>query len=161
MSVPPEFSRIAPDVTLGADVVIHGFVNLYGCQVGAGTSIGSFVEIQKGATIGERCKIQSHSFICEGVTIGNECFVGHGVIFINDRNPLAANTAGRKLCDGDWTLEKTVVSDRASIGSGAIIMCGLNIGKGALIGAGAVVTKNVAPGAVVAGVPSRVLRHDR
>jgi len=158
MNAPPEFSRIAQDVTLGANVVIHGFVNLYGCRIGDETSIGSFVEIQKRATVGKRCKIQSHSFICEGVIIGDECFVGHGVIFINDRYPIAATPNGRKLRDGEWTLEKTIVADRASIGSGAIIMCGLRIGTGATIGAGAVVTKNVAPGEVVAGVPARAIR---
>ena len=158
MNAPPEFSRIAQDVTLGANVVIHGFVNLYGCRIGDETSIGSFVEIQKRATVGKRCKIQSHSFICEGVIIGDECFVGHGVIFINDRYPIAATPNGRKLRDREWTLEKTIVADRASIGSGAIIMCGLRIGTGATIGAGAVVTKNVAPGEVVAGVPARAIR---
>ncbi len=158
MNADPDFNRIAPDVSLGMDVTIHGFANLYGCTIGDDSSIGTFVEIQKGVIVGRRCKIQSHSFICEGVHLGDECFIGHGVIFINDRHPRATAPSGEKLRDGDWKLESTIVEDRANIGSGAIIMCGIRIGTGALIGAGAVVTKDVAPGAVMAGVPARLLR---
>jgi UDP-2-acetamido-3-amino-2,3-dideoxy-glucuronate N-acetyltransferase len=149
--------RIAPDVELGEGVRLFCFVNLYGCSIGDGTQIGAFVEVQRGARIGARCKISSHTFICEGVTIEDECFVGHGVLFTNDRRPRAVRPDGTLLDRQDWVCEETRVGRRASIGSGAVILCGLTIGEGALIGAGAVVTRNVAPGAVVAGVPARVL----
>ena len=138
-------------------MAIHCFVNLYGCAVGDESRIGSFVEVQKNATIGARCKISSHTFICEGVTIEDEVFVGHGVIFINDPDPRAAGD-GRPLTDADWEVAPTRVCRGASIGSGAVILAGLTIGAGALIGAGAVVTRDVAPGEVVAGVPARFLR---
>ena len=156
----PEFSRIAPDVQLGRDVVIHAFVNLYGCRIGDGSRVGTFVEIQKGAVIGERCKIQSHTFICEGVTIEDEVFVGHHVCFINDRYP-RATTGGRLQTEDDWQLEPTHVGRGASIGSGAVILSGVRIGEGALVGAGAVVTRDVPAGAIVAGNPARILKQGR
>ena len=149
---------IAPDVTLDEGVVIphRDLVNLYGCRIGAETKIGAFVEIQKGALIGRRCKISSHSFVCEGVTIEDDVFVGHGVTFINDPYPRA--TAGGQLqTEADWRVVPTRVCRGASIGSGAAVLCGVTIGEGALVGAGAVVTRDVAPGATVAGVPARVL----
>ena len=155
------FSRIAGDVTLGKNVRIHAFVNLYGCTIGAGTQIGCFVEIQRGAVIGERCKISSHSFICEGVTVEEECFVGHLVVFVNDRMPCAVNAEGALQNDGDWECVPTRVRRRASIGSGAVILCGVTIGEGAVVGAGAVVTRDVQPGTVVAGNPARILRKAR
>ncbi|MCC7075138.1 MAG: N-acetyltransferase [Deltaproteobacteria bacterium] len=150
------FCRIAPDVVLGEGVRIFSFVNLYGCTIGDETMVGAFVEIQRGAVIGARCKISSHSFICDGVTIDDEVFVGHGVLFTNDKRPRATNADGTAQTAKDWTLERTKVGRRASIGSGAVILCGITIGAGALIGAGAVVTHDVAPGEVVAGVPARV-----
>jgi acetyltransferase-like isoleucine patch superfamily enzyme len=150
---------IAEDVRLGDGVkVFHpGLVNLYGCSIGPETRIGTFVEIQKNAIIGARCKIQSHSFICEGVTIEDDVFVGHGVMFINDRYP-RATSEGRLQTDADWSVIPTLVQRGASIGSGAVILCGVRIGARAIIGAGAVVSKDVAPGAIVAGVPARFLR---
>ena len=146
------------DVVLGEGVVIHhrDLVNLYGCRIGAGTKIGAFVEIQKQASIGERCKISSHSFVCEGVTLEDEVFIGHGVMFINDRYPRAASD-GRLQTESDWQVIPTRVCRGASIGSGATILCGVTIGENALIGAGAVVTADVAPGVTVAGVPARAL----
>jgi UDP-2-acetamido-3-amino-2,3-dideoxy-glucuronate N-acetyltransferase len=152
------FVRLSADVRLGEGVRIFSFVNAYGCSIGDGSQIGSFVEIQRGALIGKRCKIQSHTFICEGVTIEDECFVGHGVMFINDRHPAAVKPDGSLKGADDWTCEPTIVRRRANIGSGAVILCGVEIGEGAVIGAGAVVTGNVAPGATVVGVPARVLR---
>lgn len=149
------FIRIAPDVELGEGVKIFSFVNLYGCRIGDGTQIGAFVEIQRGATIGARCKISSHTFICEGITIEDECFIGHGVAFINDRRPQAVNPDGSLQSRDDWTCEPTLIKRRASIGSGATILCGITIGEEALIGAGAVVTRDVPAGATVAGVPAR------
>lgn len=146
---------------LGRDVRIPGFVNLYGCRIGDESRIGTFVEIQRGVEIGKRCKIQSHTFICEGVRIEDEVFVGHHVCFINDRNPRATNEDGTPQTDEDWTLEGTIVRYRASIGSGAVILGGVEIGEGALVGAGAVVTRDVPPGAVVAGSPARLLRSGR
>lgn len=149
---------VAPSVRLGKDVVVvqPDLVNLYGCDIGDGTKIGAFVEIQKNAAIGRHCKISSHSFICEGVTIEDEVFVGHGVMFINDRHPRA--TAGGKLqTEADWQVVPTRVRRGASIGSGAVIMCGVTIGEDAAIGAGAVVTRDVPDGATVAGVPARVI----
>jgi len=161
MSTPPSlppFSRIADDVRLGRDVRIYGFVNLYGCEVGDESRIGTFVEIQKNARVGARCKVSSHTFICEGVTIEEECFVGHHVVFINDRYPQAANPDGSLQTDADWQVVPTHVGRRASIGSGAVILCGVRIGEGALVGAGSVVTKDVPPHTVVAGNPARVIR---
>jgi UDP-2-acetamido-3-amino-2,3-dideoxy-glucuronate N-acetyltransferase len=156
-----EFVNITDDVELGEDVRIHSFVNLYGCVIGDHTRIGTFVEIQKGSRIGQRCKISSHTFICEGVAIGDGCFVGHGVMFINDKDPRAVNAAGEPESESDWAgrFVETHVGDQVSIGSGAVILGGLSIGDGALIGAGAVVTRDVEPGAVVAGVPARVMRR--
>jgi acetyltransferase-like isoleucine patch superfamily enzyme len=153
-----EFCRIAPDVKLGEGVQIYGFVNLYGCTIGEGTRIGTFVEIQKNAVIGRRCKISSHTFICEGVTIEDYVFVGHGVMFTNTVIPWAANAAGELLKEGEWKCVPTLVKRGASIGSGAVILCGVTIGEGAVIGAGAVVTKDVPPGEVWVGVPARFLR---
>jgi len=147
--------RIAPDVRLGKDVVLHGFVNLYGCEIGDGTQIGCFVEIQKGVKIGARCKISTHSFLCEGVTLEDEVFVGHGVMFGNDRYPKAASADGEMLGDGDWKCLPTLVKKGASIGSGSAILGGLVIGENAMIGAGSVVTRDVAPNAVVAGNPAK------
>jgi len=153
-----EFCRIAPDVELGRDVKIYAFVNLYGCRVGDETRVGTFVEIQKGASVGARCKISSHTFVCEGVTIEDEVFVGHGVMFINDRVPRATRPDGAPQTEADWKLEPTVVRRGASIGSNATILCGVEIGERAVVGAGAVVTKSVPAGAVVAGNPARVVR---
>jgi acetyltransferase-like isoleucine patch superfamily enzyme len=148
---------VAPTVRLGRNVVIHhpDLVNLYGCEVGDETKIGAFVEIQKNATVGARCKISSHTFICEGVDIEDEVFVGHGVMFINDRYP-RATADGALQTEADWTVIATRVRKGASIGSGAVIMCGVTIGERALVGAGAVVTQDVPADAVVAGVPARL-----
>jgi len=154
---------IASTVRLGKNVQIYheSQVNLYGCTIGDDSRIGSFVEIQKNATIGSRCKISSHSFVCEGVTIEDEVFVGHGVMFTNDRLPRATNIDGTPQTEADWILEKTLVKRQASIGSNATILCGLTIGEGALIAAGSVVTKDVPNHAVVAGVPARVIGDTR
>mgnify|MGYP001034116287 CR=1 FL=1 len=149
---------IAPDVKLGKDVRIYNFVNLYGCEIGDETKIGTFVEIQKGAKIGRRCKISSHTFICEGVTIEDNVFIGHGVTFTNDLYPRATNAAGELQTEADWKCVPTLVKRGASIGSGATLLCGITIGEGALVGAGSVVTKDVPPGAVVAGNPARVMK---
>jgi len=157
----PDFSRIAADVRLGRDVKIHGFVNLYGCTIGDETKIGSFVEIQKGVSVGRRCKISSHSFLCEGVTVEDECFIGHGVLFINDKQPAAVTDDGSLKTEADWEVARTLVCRRAAIGSGAVILGGVTIGEGAMVGAGAVVTRDVPPGAVVAGVPARALARQR
>lgn len=153
-----KFNRIAPDVQLGKHVVLHGFINLYGCRIGDETRIGTFVEIQKNVVVGARCKIQSHSFLCEGVTIEDEVFVGHGVLFINDLDP-RATTNGVLQTEADWRLEPILVRRGATLGSGAVILGGVVIGEGALVGAGAVVTRDVPAGSVVAGVPARVLRQ--
>jgi UDP-2-acetamido-3-amino-2,3-dideoxy-glucuronate N-acetyltransferase len=149
---------IAPTVRLGARVVIHhpDLVNLYGCEIGDDSRIGTFVEIQKNASVGRLCKISSHTFICEGVTIEDEVFVGHGVMFINDRYP-RATASDRLQTEADWQVIPSRVRRRASIGSGAVILCGVTIGEGAMVGAGAVVTRDVPDGATVAGVPARVL----
>jgi UDP-2-acetamido-3-amino-2,3-dideoxy-glucuronate N-acetyltransferase len=152
------FNRIAPDVRLGRDVRIFGFVNLYGCSIGDDTRIGCFVEIQKNARVGARCKISSHAFICEGVVIDDEVFVGHHVCFTNDRLPRACNPDGSPQEDADWTVVPTRVGRRASLGSGAVVLPGVSIGEGAIVGAGAVVTHDVPARAVVAGNPARVLR---
>jgi acetyltransferase-like isoleucine patch superfamily enzyme len=149
---------IADDVKLGKNVKIYNFVNLYGCEIGDDTRIGTFVEIQKNAKIGKRCKIQSHTFICEGVTIEDEVMVAHGVVFINDPDPSAVNADGSLQTEADWAVVPSVVKKRAAIGSNATIMCGVTIGEGALVGAGSVVTKDVPPNTVVAGNPAKVIR---
>lgn len=153
-----KYVSISDDVKLGKDVKIYNFVNLYGCSIDEGTKIGTFVEVQKGATIGKNCKISSHTFICEGVHIGDGCFIGHSVLFINDKYPRAVNPDGTMQTEEDWQVLETHLETNVSIGSGAIIMGGIRVGKGAMIGAGAVVTKDVAPGTVVAGVPARVMK---
>jgi UDP-2-acetamido-3-amino-2,3-dideoxy-glucuronate N-acetyltransferase len=158
--MPGQFCVIAPDVKLGQDVVIHNFVNLYGCEIGDGTKIGSFVEVQKGASIGRNCKISSHTFICEGVQIEDEVFVGHGVTFINDKYPRAVSESGALQTDADWSVVPTIVKRGASIGSGATILCGVTIGERAIIGAGAVVTADALPGVIVGGNPARVLKQN-
>jgi UDP-2-acetamido-3-amino-2,3-dideoxy-glucuronate N-acetyltransferase len=149
---------IGKDVQIGNGVrIFHPeLVNLYGCSIGDDSKIGTFVEIQKGASIGARCKVSSHSFICEGVTVEDEVFIGHGVVFINDRYPRATTGEGGLQTEADWSVVPTVVKRRASIGSGAVILCGVTIGEGAMIGAGAVVTRDVPGGATVAGVPARL-----
>jgi len=147
--------RLIRDVEFGEGVTVYSFTNLYGCRVGDGTRIGPFVEVQRGAVIGARCKIQSHTFVCDGVTIEDEVFVGHGVMFVNDKRPRATNAAGALQGDDDWELLPTVVERGASIGSGAVVLGGVRIGAGALVGAGAVVTRDVGAGETVAGVPAR------
>ena len=148
--------RLIDDVEFGEGVVVFSFANLYGCKIGDHTRVGTFVEIQRGAVVGANCKVQSHTFICDGVTIEDDVFVGHGVMFINDRRP-RATAAGRLQTEDDWAVVPTHVKRGASIGSGAAILCGITIGEDAMIGAGAVVTRDVAPGETVAGVPARVL----
>lgn len=150
--------RIAADVRLGRNVCIYEFTNLYGCEIGDDVKIGAFVEIQKGAKVGDRCKISSHTFICEGVTLGDEVFVGHHVVFTNDRYPRATTEDGRVQTDADWKCIPTIVGRRASIGSGAVLLCGITVGENAVIGAGSVVTRNVPPDSVVAGNPARVIK---
>ena len=154
---PQDFLRIADDVRLGERVQLHGFVNLYGCEIGDDTRIGCFVEIQKGVVIGSCCKISSHTFICEGVTVEAEVFIGHGVVFTNDRWPRAVNEDGRPQCPDDWQLLPTTVRRGASIGSGATILGGVTIGEGAMVGAGSVVTRDVPAGMTVAGNPARLI----
>jgi acetyltransferase-like isoleucine patch superfamily enzyme len=155
---PCDHKRIAADVKLGRDVKIFAFVNLYGCEIGDGTKIGTFVEIQKGAKIGGRCKIGSHTFICEGVEIESEVFVGHGVTFINDRYPRATSATGQLQTEADWYCQNTIVKRGASIGSGATLLGGITVGENAIVGAGSVVTKDVLPNTIVAGNPARILR---
>jgi UDP-2-acetamido-3-amino-2,3-dideoxy-glucuronate N-acetyltransferase len=150
---------IAPDVKLGRDVRIFGFVNLYGCEIGDETKIGSFVEIQKNARIGARCKISSHTFICEGVTLEDNVFIGHGVTFINDRYPRATNGNGQLKSEDDWNCEVTLVKRGASIGSGVTLLGGITVGENAIVGAGSVVTGDVPANATVAGNPARVLKN--
>jgi UDP-2-acetamido-3-amino-2,3-dideoxy-glucuronate N-acetyltransferase len=156
--MPGQFCVIAPDVKLGRDVKIYHFVNLYGCEIGDGSSIGSFVEIQKRARVGRNCKISSHSFICEGVEIEAEVFIGHGVMFINDKYPRATTASGELQTDADWKVVKTIVKRGASIGSNATILCGIAIGERAIVGAGAVVTRDVPAGAIVAGNSNSEIR---
>lgn len=153
-----EFVCIAPSVTLGRDVRLSKFINLYGCVIGDETKIGAFVEIQKNATVGRRCKISSHTFICEGVDIEDNVFIGHGVMFTNDSYPRATTAGGEVQTEADWHVEKTLIKKGASIGSGSTILCGITIGENAIVGAGAVVTKDVPANAIVAGVPAKVLR---
>jgi UDP-2-acetamido-3-amino-2,3-dideoxy-glucuronate N-acetyltransferase len=155
---PQPNQQITPDVKFGQGVRVFSFVNLYGCEIGDESKIGTFVEIQKGARIGRRCKISSHTFICEGVTIEDEVFIGHGVMFTNDLFPRATNPDGSLQTAADWKCIPTVVKKGAAIGSNATILCGITIGERAVVGAGAVVTKDVPAGAVVAGSPARVIR---
>ena len=154
-----EFVSIAPDVKLGQDVRIYKFVNLYGCEVGDCSKIGAFVEVQKNARIGKNCKISSHTFICEGVTIEDDVFIGHNVTFINDKYPKAINASGALQTEEDWAVDPIVVKQRASIGSGAVVLCGITIGEGAIVGAGSVVTRDVDSNSVVAGNPAKLKRR--
>jgi UDP-2-acetamido-3-amino-2,3-dideoxy-glucuronate N-acetyltransferase len=153
--------RLIDDVEFGDGVVVHAFTNIYGCRIGSGTRVGTHVEIQRGATVGARCKIQSHSFICDGVTLGDSVFVGHGVVFVNDKRPRATTDEGRLLGDADWTLLTTTVGDGACLGSGAVVLGGVTVGAGAVVGAGAGVSRDVPAGATVAGVPARALGMSR
>ena len=153
------FQNIADDVKLGRDVKIYDFVNIYGCEIGDNTKVGTFVEIQKGSKIGKNCKISSHSFICEGVTIEDNVFIGHNVTFINDTYPRAAKEDGTLQTDEDWVCVPTLVKRGASIGSSATLLCGITIGENAIVGAGSVVTTDVAPFTIVAGNPARILRR--
>ena len=153
-----EYCQIAPDVKLGRDVAIYHFVNLYGCEIGDGSRIGSFVEIQKGVSVGRNCKVSSHTFICEGVHLEDEVFIGHGVNFINDNYPRATTSDGTLQTEADWTVLRTLVRRGASIGTSATILGGVQIGARAIVGAGAVVTKDVPADTVVAGNPARVIR---
>ena len=150
--------KIASNVILGENVSLQDFINLYGCRIGDNTKIGPFVEIQKNVTVGRNCKIQSHSFLCEGVTIEDEAFIGHGVMFINDRYPRSATAEGSLQTEADWKVVPTVIKKGASIGSNATILCGITVGEGAIVGAGSVVTKDVPPHTVVAGNPAKVIR---
>lgn len=152
------YQCIADDVKLGKDVKLSKFINLYGCEVGDDTKIGAFVEIQKNAFVGKNCKISSHTFICEGVHIGDDCFIGHGVVFINDKYPCAVNPDGSMQTDEDWSVVAIRVEEGASIGSGVKILCGVRIGRGAMVGAGSVVTKDVPAGEVWVGNPAKFLR---
>ena len=154
-----QFCVIAPDVKLGAGVKVFHFVNLYGCEIGDNSKIGSFVEIQKGVTIGKNCKISSHSFLCEGVTVEDDVFIGHGVMFINDKYPRATTENGELQTEADWSVEKTLIKRGASVGSNATVLSGVTIGEKAIVGAGAVVTKDVPEGAIVAGNPAKLLKN--
>jgi acetyltransferase-like isoleucine patch superfamily enzyme len=147
--------RLIANVSFGQGVVVQAFTNLYGCTIGDETKIGPFVEIQRGVVVGARCKISSHSFLCSGVEIEDEVFIGHGVMFTNDRYPRATTDEGRLQTEADWVLERTTIGRRASIGSGAVILGGVTIGENAVVGAGAVVTRDVPPGTVVMGIPAR------
>ena len=151
--------RLITNVEFGESVVVYSFTNLYGCKVGDGTRIGPFVEVQAGAVIGARCKIQSHAFICDGVQLGEGVFVGHGVMFVNDKNPRATNPSGGVAGASDWQLERVVVENGASIGSNATVVGPVTIGARAMVGAGAVVTRDIPPGTIVAGMPARPLRR--
>jgi acetyltransferase-like isoleucine patch superfamily enzyme len=150
--------KIAPDVVLGKNVMLNDFINLYGCRIGDDTKIGPFVEVQKNAFIGKRCKISSHTFICEGVTIEDEVFIGHGVMFINDRFPRAATESGSLQTEQDWDVIETTIKKGASIGSNVTILCGITVGRGSLVGAGSVVLTDVPDNTVVAGNPARIIR---
>lgn len=146
------------NVKLGKDVKIFDFVNLYGCEIGDNTKVGTFVEIQKNAYIGKNCKISSHTFICEGVHIEDNVFIGHNVTFINDKYPRSTNEDGTMQNETDWKVEETYIKKGASIGSSSTILCGVTVGENAIVGAGSVVTRDVAEGAVVAGVPAREIK---
>jgi acetyltransferase-like isoleucine patch superfamily enzyme len=152
------FQKIAPDVKVGENVRIFDFVNLYGCEIGDNSKVGTFVEIQKGAKIGKNCKISTHTFICEGVTIEDDVFVGHNVSFINDKYPRSTNTSGALQTEADWKVVPTLVKKGASIGTSSTVLCGVTIGEGAIVGAGSVVTKDIPANVVAAGVPAKVLR---
>ena len=154
-----EFCCIAPDVKLGKDVRLSKFINLYGCEIGDGTKIGAFVEVQKNAKVGRNCKISSHTFICEGVTIEDDAFIGHSVTFINDSYPRATTEGGQLQTEQDWKVEPTLVKKGASIGSGSTILSRVTIGERAIVGAGSVVTRDVPPNAIVAGNPAKILRY--
>jgi UDP-2-acetamido-3-amino-2,3-dideoxy-glucuronate N-acetyltransferase len=154
-----ELKRISPTVVLGKDVVLNAFINLYGCKIDDGTKIGAFVEVQKNAVIGKNCKIQSHSFICEGVTIEDEVFIGHGVMFINDKYPRATTESGGLQTEQDWKIELTVIKRGASIGSNATILSGITVGEGAIVGAGSVVIDDVPARTIVAGNPAKFIRQ--
>jgi acetyltransferase-like isoleucine patch superfamily enzyme len=149
------------NVTLGSNVKIYDFVNLYGCSIGDDSKVGTFVEIQKNSSIGKNCKISSHTFICEGVQIEDNVFVGHNVTFINDKYPRSTNEDGSLQTEADWKVVETFVKTGASIGSSATILCGVTIGENAIVGAGAVVTKDVPANSVVAGVPARIIRQPK
>jgi acetyltransferase-like isoleucine patch superfamily enzyme len=153
--------KIASSVILGENVSLQDFINLYGCRIGDNTKIGPFVEIQRNVTVGRNCKIQSHSFLCEGVSIEDEAFIGHGVMFINDRYPRSATASGALQTEVDWKVVPTVIKKGASIGSNATILCGVTVGEGAIVGAGSVVTKDVPPHTIVAGNPAKVIRKIR
>lgn len=157
-NIPADHQLISPDVKLGKGARVFGFTNLYGCEIGDESKIGTFVEIQRGAKVGARCKVSSHSFLCEGVTLEDEVFIGHGVMFTNDLFPKATNADGSLQTGDDWKCLPTLVKRRASIGSNATILCGITIGEGALVGAGSVVTKDVPAGAIVAGNPARIMK---
>lgn len=150
--------RVIKDVKLGPGVQIFNFVNLYGCEIGEGTKIGTFVEIQKNARVGKHCKISTHTFICEGVTIEDNVFIGHSVVFINDKYPRATTRDGALQTDADWRVVPTRIRSGASIGSGTTILCGVTVGANAIVGAGSVVTKDIPDNCVAAGVPARILR---
>jgi len=152
------FQKIADSVKLGKDVKIFDFVNLYGCEIGDYSKIGTFVEIQKGAVIGKHCKISSHTFICEGVTIEDNVFIGHNVTFINDRYPRSTNPDGQLQTEADWVCVPTLIKKGASIGSSVTLLCGITVGENAIVGAGSVVTKDVPPNTVVAGNPARIMK---
>jgi acetyltransferase-like isoleucine patch superfamily enzyme len=154
-----EFACISADVKLGQNVKLSKFINLYGCTIGADTKIGAFVEVQKNASIGSNCKISSHSFVCEGVTIEDGVFIGHGVMFTNDKYPRSTIAGGGLQTEADWKVVPTIVKKGASIGTNATILCGVTIGQNAIVGAGSVVTKDVAPNTIVAGIPARKIRN--
>lgn len=154
-----EYQCIAPSVRLGKDVKVSKFINLYGCEIGDGTKIGAFVEIQKNAKVGKNCKISSHSFVCEGVTIEDGVFIGHGVMFINDSYPRAVTEGGQMQTEADWKVEHTVIKKGASVGSGSTILAKVTVGENALVGAGSMVTKDVPANAIVAGNPAKLLRY--
>ena len=151
--------KVATDVVLGKNVVLNDFINLYGCTIGDGTKIGPFVEVQKNAIIGKNCKISSHTFICEGVTIEDEVFVGHGVVFINDKYPRATNESGELQTEEDWEVVTTIIKRGASIGSNSTLLCGITVGAGAIVGAGSVVINDVPDNIVVAGNPAQIIRE--
>lgn len=154
-----KFNCVAEDVKLGKNVKIHNFVNLYGCEIGDNTKIGTFVEIQKGVKIGANCKIQSHTFICEGVTIDDNCFIGHNVTFINDPYPRSTTPDGKMQSEADWKCIPTLVKHGASIGSSATLLCGITVGENSIVGAASVVTRDVPANSIVAGNPARLIRE--